>query len=151
MEEFRGSGIDLELSSFVNDIHLGSYIQDPIMANRLSQEQRLEQFDSIINEMAQAHYLPREVLKYENLVLWGKKRSKKEEVKQVTQLGVILDGSLTFEKHWQSVMQKARKLLEACNGIGNSQQVISGSTWRQFQTGGSTLGFGIGIGRIEPD
>lgn len=47
-------------------------------------------------------------------------------------LGVILDESLTFEKHWQPRIQKARGLLGAYNGIatpsGGYQPVAGGNS-----------------------
>jgi len=60
-----------------------------------------------INRVAQENHLPLEESKHEKLVLRDRKRNKKAEVKWVKWLGIILDESLTFEKHWRSHIAKA--------------------------------------------
>ena len=50
-------------------------------------------------------------------------------------MGIILDESLMFKPHWKYRIDKAKKLLGKCNGIGNSQWGISPSSWRQLNMG----------------
>ena len=64
-----------------------------------------------------------------------KKRRKNSEVKWVKWLGIILDEPFSFKEHWKSRIQKARNMIGALNGIGNSRWGISASSWRQLYTG----------------
>jgi len=46
-----------------------------------------------------------------------------------------MDESLTFDKHWQSRIDKARAMLGQLNGIGTSNWEISTTSWRSIYTG----------------
>ena len=50
-------------------------------------------------------------------------------------LRIILDEDLSFNKQWQKRVEKARNLLGALKGIGNSEWGLSPRGWRQVYTG----------------
>ena len=66
----------------------------------------------------------------------GSRRKKtRAEIERVKWLGIIIDENLKFDHHWKSRIEKARKLLGALIGIGNSQWGISPSSWIPLYTG----------------
>ena len=69
------------------------------------------------------------------LVLRTKRRRKAVDVKWVKWIGIIIHESLTFDKHWQSGIGKARAILGQLNGIRTSQWGISATSWRSIYTG----------------
>jgi len=97
---------ELELASYVDDIHVGLCIWDEIAAKTVDMDLLLSIVDAIINTVAAKHHLSLEKSKYERLVLRQKRRRKYNEVKMVKWLGTIMDESLTFKEHWK-VRQKA--------------------------------------------
>ena len=127
--EWRGKRLDLELPSYVDDIMASLMDWD----GRRDMSRVLTHANSIITEVATRWELPLEQAKTEKLVL--KKKRKRGKPDYVKWLGVILDETLTFDLHWKSRIDKARKLLGAFNSIGNSQYGISPRSWRQLYTG----------------
>ena len=76
--------------------------------------------------MAEERALPLEETKEERLILKvGRKKGRENERKWIKWLGIILDDQLEFDIHWKARIEKARKMLGALNGIGNSQWGIS--------------------------
>ena len=76
--------------------------------------------------------------KHERLVIRGRegrKTRRREETKWVKWLEIILDEDLSFDVHWQKRVKKARSLLGALKGIGNSEWGLSPRGWRQVYTG----------------
>ena len=76
--------------------------------------------------------------KHERLVIWsseGRKKRRGGETKWVKWLGIILDEDLSFDVHWQKRVEKARSLLGALKGVGNSEWGLSPRGWRQVYTG----------------
>ena len=66
--------------------------------------------------------------KHEWLVIQGgegRKKRRKGETKWVKWLRIILDEDLSFDSHWQKRVEKARSLLGALYGVGNSKWGLS--------------------------
>ena len=55
-----------------------------------------------MNRIAEENHLPLEEPKHEQLVLRTKKRKKSADVKWVKWIRIIMDETLSFDKHWQS-------------------------------------------------
>jgi len=119
--------LEMELPSYVDDLHLEVHTTTREEGKGLDMMTVLNSVDGIINRVALENHLPLEESKHEKLVLRDRKRKKKAEVKWVKWLGIILDESLTFEKHWRSCIAKAQAMLAQINGIGNSQLGVSAS------------------------
>jgi len=131
----RWPTFDLELPSYVDDLHLGVSIWERIMARGIKMDEVLDEADKIVNRIAAENRLPLEDSKHERLILQKKRRRKNKDVKWVKWLGIIMDESLTFKEHWKAQIKKARAMLAQFNGLGNSQWGISASNWRQIYTG----------------
>ena len=63
--------------------------------------------------------------KREILVLKQTRRRRRREEEHSEWLGIICDESLTFDRHWKSRVEKARKMLPvgAVSGMGGYQPV----------------------------
>ena len=87
--------------------------------------------------MATERGLPLEPEKEEKLILrkGGRRNKRNKEVERVKWLGVVLDEDLEFDIHWKGRIAKARSMLGALNGIGNSQWGMSANSWRSAYTG----------------
>jgi len=131
----RWPTVDLELPSYVDNLHLGVSIWDRIMARGIKMNEVLDEADKIVNRIAAENHLPLEDSKHERLILKKKRRRKNKDVKWVKWLGIIMDESLTFKEHWKARIKKARAMLPQFNGLGNSQWGISATSWRQIYTG----------------
>jgi len=126
---------DLELPSYVDDLHFGVSIWERVMARGIKMYGVLDEADKIVNMIAAENHLRLEDSKHEQLVLQKKRRRKNKEVKWVKWLGIIMDESLTFKEHWKARIKKARAMLAQFNGLGNCQWGISATSWRQIYTG----------------
>ena len=89
----------------------------------------MEEANVEVNRIAKENHLPLEDSKHERLGLRTKKRKKSVEVKWVKWIRIIIDESLSFDKHWQSRIDKARAMLGQLNGIGTSNWGISATSW----------------------
>jgi len=98
----RWPTLDLELQSYVDDLHLGVSIWERIMAQGIKMDEVLEEADKIVNRIAAENHLPLENSKHERLVLQKKRRKKNKDVKWIKWLGIIIDKSLTFKEHWKA-------------------------------------------------
>jgi len=116
----RWPTFDLELPSYVDDLHLGESIWERIMAWGIKMHEVLDAADKIGNRIVAENYLPIEDAKDERLVLKKKKRKKNKDVKWVKWLGIIMDESLTFREHWKAQIKKVLAMLAQFNGLGNS-------------------------------
>ena len=130
-----GKGVEIEMPSYVNDLQGGIYIWEPDMAKRCNMGVMLEEANVEVNRIAEENHLPLGDSKHEQLVLRMKKRKKSAVVKWVKWIGIIMDESLSFDKHWQSRIDKARAILGQLNGIGTSNWGISATSWRSIYTG----------------
>jgi len=72
---------DLELPSYVDDLHLGVSIWERIMARGIKMDEVLDEVDTIVNRIAAENHLPLEDSKHERLVLQKKRRKKNKDVK----------------------------------------------------------------------
>ena len=122
------TGTDIELPSYVDDIHLGIYDWTGKAAGTRddglyhNEEELLTRDCTIITEVAAEFELPLEDSKEESLILRPRGQRKREkERKWVKWLGIILDEDLEFDVHWKKRIDKARKMLEALNGIETSR------------------------------
>jgi len=103
----RWPTFDLELPSYVDDLHLGVSIWERIMAQGIKMDEVLDEADKIVNRIAAENHLPLEDSKHERLILQKKRRRKNKDVKWVKWLGIIMDESLTFKEHWKARIKKA--------------------------------------------
>jgi len=90
---------EVELPSYVDDIHAGLCIWDEIEAKTVDMDLLLTVVYVIINRVANKYNLPLEKSKHERLVLRKKRRRKNSEVKMIKWLGIIMDESLIFKEH----------------------------------------------------
>ena len=128
-------GVEIELPSYVDDIHLGIYDLERRGARAHDAQEEgegvrelLERADKVVKEVAEERGLHLEGKKEEKLVLrkGGKKKRKRNgEVEKVKWLEVILDEDLEFDAHWRGRITQACKMLVALNGISNSQWRVS--------------------------
>ena len=95
----------------------------------------MEEVNVEVNRIAEENHLPLEDLKHEWLVLRTKKRKTSVDVKWVKWIGIIMDESLSFDKHWQSRIDKTRAMLGQLNRIGTSNWGISATSWWSIYTG----------------
>jgi len=65
----RWPTFDLELPSYVDDLHLGASIWERIMARGIKMDEVLDEADKIVNRIAAENHLPLEDSKHERLVL----------------------------------------------------------------------------------
>ena len=111
-----GTGLDVELLSFVDDICV-----DTVDWEGVSNIQRVEaDIKRIVRKVAEENHLPMEAEKEEVLHLWKTRKKRNVDRKHVKWLGVIFDNSLDFDVHWKSRIAKARKALGALSGVGGS-------------------------------
>ena len=136
-------GVDIDLPSYVDDIHLGIYDwkhRGPRMEETgeddNAAEELMDRANRVLKEVAEERGLSLEESKEERLILKvGRKKGRGKERKCIKWLGIILDDQLEFDIHWKARIEKARKMLGALNGIGNSQWGISPLSWRSAYTG----------------
>ena len=110
-------GVEIELPSYVDDIHLGIYDTHKRGA-RIHHAQvdgegvreLLTRADKVVKEVAAERGLPLEPEKEEKLVLrkGGRRNKRNKEVERVKWLGVVLDEDLEFDLHWKGRIAKAR-------------------------------------------
>jgi len=97
--KFAGKRAEIEMPSYVNDLQGGIYIWEPDMTKRCNMGAMLEEANMEVNQIARENHLPLEDSKYEQLVLRTKKRKKSADMKWVKWIGIIIDESLSFDKH----------------------------------------------------
>ena len=90
----------------------------------------LKRIDEVVNRVAKENHLLLKESKDEMLMLKKKRRKKKKDMKWVKWIGIIMDESLLFKKHWKFRITKVRKMLGQLNGLGNSIWRMSANSWR---------------------
>ena len=132
----------MQFPSYVDDLYCGLYdgrgggeeeVRRKWMQDLVARVQR------VVAEVAAEQRLPLTADKEQSMVLRGGRERKKKRrnglAEKVKWLGVILDDRLDFQEHWQHRIRKARSLLEALSGIGNSKWGISPVSWRAAYMG----------------
>jgi len=83
--------LEMELPSYVDDLHLRVYTTTREQAKGLHGMKVLKSVNAIVNTAAQENHLPHKVSKQDKLVLRNKRRKKKAEVKWMKWLDIIPD------------------------------------------------------------
>ena len=154
MEELPG--LRIEFPSYVDDLHCGLYDEgvgrrgEGELDRRESMGEWLDRASVVIKEVGAEFRLPLAEDKEEMLVLRDKRgrRGRRWTVEKVKWLGVLLDDELGFGPHWEYRIGKARKLLGAIDGVGNSAWGMSPLSWRQAYMGmiRAVTAWGVEIG-----
>ena len=107
---------------------------------KMEMKKELREVYVVVNRVVTKWNLPLEKEKHEKIVFnpggrgYGRKK-KRAKMERFKWLGVIIDENLEFDHHWKSRIEKARKLIGALRGNGNSQWAISPGSWGQLYTG----------------
>ena len=119
-------GRDVEVFSYVDNIHIGVYYRS--LREEEEQGRWVVRVDEVMGEVSKEWGMPTAPDKHERLVIRrdeGRKKRKRGEMKSVKWVGIILDEDLSFDNHWQKRVDKARNLLGALKGVGNSEWDLS--------------------------
>ena len=134
--------VDVHFPSYVDDLHCGLYDKRAAGEEETKRERMqdlIARIQRVVTEVAAERRLPLAADKEESMVLRGdcgrKKRRKNGLAEKVKWLGVILDDRLDFKGHWRHRIGKARSLLEALGGVGNSRWGMGPVSWRAAYTG----------------
>ena len=126
-----GTGLDVELPSFVDDMCF-----DTVDWEGVSNMQRVEaDIKRIVRKVAEENHLPLEAEKEEVLHLRKTRKKRNVDRKHVKWLGVIFDDSLDFDVYWKSRIAKARKALRALSGVGGLQWGMCPRGWKKAYEG----------------
>ena len=147
--------VDVQFPSYVDDLHCGLYDRR-VTGEEETGRERIQDLVArvqwVVTEVAAEQRLPLAAHKEESMVLRGgcgrKKRRKNGFAEKVKWLGVILDDRLDFREHWRHRIGKARSLLGAFSGVGNSRWGMSSVSWRAAYTGmiRAVASWGVEIG-----
>ena len=134
--------VEVLFPSYVDDLHCGLYDirgaeEEEVKRERM--QDLVTRVQRVVAEVPAEQELPLAADKEESIVLRGgcgrKKNRKNGIAEKVRWLGVILDDCLDFKEHWRHRIGKARSLLGALGGVGNSKWGISPVSWRAACTG----------------
>ena len=128
-----GTGLDMELLSFVNDMCMD--IIDREGGNGINMQRVEVEVKGIMWEVVEECQLPLENDKEEILHLRTSRKKKNADQKYVKWLGVIFDDSLDFDLHWKSWLAKAWKEMGAPSGVGGSQWGMCPGAWKKAYEG----------------
>ena len=133
--------ITVRFPSYMDDLHCGLYDRRAA-EHELGKHERMQPLITrtrrVVTEVAAEFQLPLAMNKEKSIVLkggCGRKNRRGGMVKKVKWLGVILDDCLDFKEHWRHRIGKARSLLGALGGVGNSKWGMSPVSWRAAYTG----------------
>ena len=145
----------VQFPSDVDDLHCGLYARR-VAGEEEAKSKRMQDLvarvQQVVTEVAAEQRLPLAADNEESMVLRGgcgrKKRRKNGLVEKVKWLRVILDDRLDFKEHWRHWIGKARSLLGALGGVGNSNWGMSPVSWRAAYTGmvRAVASWGVEIG-----
>ena len=147
--------VEVEFPSYVDDLHCGLYDMRGAEEQEVKHERMQDlvtRVQRVVAEVAIEQELPLAADKEESMVLKGgcgrKKNRKNGIAEKVKWLGVILDDRLDFKEHWRHRIGKARSLLGALGGVGNSKWGMSPISWRAAYTGmvRAVASWGVEIG-----
>ena len=146
--------VDVQFPPYVDDLHCGLYDKRGVGEEEVRHERMqdlLTRVQRMVAEVAVERELPLAADNEESMVLrggCGRKKRRKGIAEKVKWLGVILDDRLDFKEHWRHRIGKARSLLRACSGVGNSRWGMSPVNWRAAYTGmiRAVASWGVEIG-----
>ena len=147
--------VDVQFPSYVDDLHCELYDKRAAgeeEAKRERMQDLVAKVQRVGTEVAAERRLPLGAHKEELMVLRGgcgrKKRRRNGLVEKVKWLVVILDDRLDFKEHWRHRIGKARSLLWAFGGVGNSRWGMGPVSWRAAYTGmvRAVASWGVDIG-----
>ena len=134
--------VEVQFPSYVDDLHCGLYDMRGAEEEEVKRERMQDlvaRVQRVVAEVAAEQELPLAADKEELIVLRGgcgrRKNRKNGIAEKVKWLGVILDDRLDFKEHWRHRIGKARSLLGALGGVGNSKWGMSPVSWRAAYTG----------------
>ena len=124
--------VDVRFPSYMDDLHCGLYDRQGVGEEEVKHERMQDQVARVrrvVTKVAAEHKLPLAADNEESMVLKGGCRRKKDRkngiAEKVRRLGVILDDRIDFKEHWRHRIGKARSLLRALGGVGNSNWGMS--------------------------
>ena len=124
--------VEVQFPSYVDDLHCRLYDMRGAEEEEVKHERMQDQVARVrrvVTEVAAEHKLPLAADNEESMVLRGdcgrKKNRKNGIAEKVRRLGVILDDRRNFKQHWRHRIGKARSLLRALCGVGNSNWGMS--------------------------
>ena len=147
--------VEVQFPTYVDDLHCGLYDMGGAEEEEVKRERMQDivtRVQRVVVEVAAEQELPLAADKEESMVLRGgcgrKKNRKNGIAEKVRWLGVILDDRLDFKEHWKHRIGKARSLLGALGGVGNSKWGMSPVSWRAAYTGmvRAVASWGVEIG-----
>ena len=114
--------LNIEIPSYVDDILICVLDKE----GKMEMKKELKEVDVVVNGVAAKWNLPLEKEKHEEIVFnpggrGSGRKKKRAETEKVKWLGIIIHENLKFDHQWKSRIEKARKLLGALSGFGNSQ------------------------------
>ena len=128
--------VDVQFPSYVDNLHCGQYdkwVAGEEEDKRERMQDLVTRVQRVVAEVAAEQRLPMAADKEESMVLRGgcgrKKRRKNGLTEKVKWLRVILDDRLDFKQQWRHRIGKARLLLGALGGVGNSRWGMSPISW----------------------
>ena len=147
--------VEVQFPSYVDDLHCGLYDMRGAEEEEVKYERMQDlvaRVQRVVAEVAAEQELPLAADKEESMLLRGgcgrKTNRRNGMAEKVRWLGVILDDCLDFKEHWRHPIGKARSLLGALGGVGNSKWGMSPVTWREAYTGmvRAVASWGVEIG-----
>ena len=147
--------VEVQFPSYVDDLHCGLYDMRGAEEEETKRERMQDlviRVQRVVAEVAAEQELPLAGDKEESMVLrggYGRKKNRKNGIaEKMRWLGVILDDRLDFKEHWRHRIGKARSLLGALGGVGNSKWGMSPVSWRAAYSGmvRAVASWGVEIG-----
>ena len=133
--------VTLRFPSYVDELHCG-LCDGRSTGSAEERHERMQDLvgrvQKVVGEVATKYQLSSRADKEELMVLkggCGRKKRRSGVVEKVKWLWVILDYRLDFVEHWRYRIGKARSLLGALWGVGNSRWGMSPVSWRAAYTG----------------
>ena len=133
--------VEVQFPSYVDDLYCGLYDRRGAGEEEVERERMQDLIARVLRvvaEVAAEERLPLAADKKESMILRGgcgrKKWRRHALAEKVKWLVVILDDRLDFKEHWRHRIGKARSLLGALSGVGNSKWGMSPVSCRAVYT-----------------
>ena len=134
--------VEVQFPYYVDDLHCGPYDIRGAEEEEVKRERMQDlvvKVQRVVTEVAAEQELSLAADKEESMVLrggcWRTKNRRNGIADKVKWVGVILDDRLDFKQHWRHRIGKARSLLWALSGVGNSKWGMGPVSWRAAYTG----------------